>query len=298
MSAITDSGASTFPTRRTRIEVGASTDVESWKRVMRHALATAPLAFGVCEPAQATPQPVQLGSSALARPVKRQSSGYQFTTETLIAGESQLSHWSFEWETKPPTRIAIVLTSDTEAPQTLLHSANAFGWNLPQPMSASLEADPGFVERAVEYSLFALEVNDQSNEDDARDQLVKTVLRYGEAAVGSIHTFIASGRIEDTRAAEALRVLGEITDGKSHSARLWLLGLCLSFPSPRIRYGAMSGLASMDDPLAIVRLEAARNRETHRDLKRVLDRVITQLQETADHHGSVVAQDQPVAVAG
>ena len=130
------------------------------------------------------------------------------------------------------------------------------------------------------------EVFEDGVESSFSRKLATFVWSYGKAAIDAIGRFIISDSANREVASEALRVVGRIRQPSTHRDRLWLLehGLCSS--SARVRDGAALGLAFLDDPLAVVPLRLAVEREQIPELREDMQQVLDQLEETARWHSS------------
>ena len=104
---------------------------------------------------------------------------------------------------------------------------------------------------------------------------------YRDAAIAPIETFFASPSTNVEVAVEAARWLGRADHPASHHYRRTLLERVLSrAPATRLRHGAASGLAAMDDPSSLPTVIEARDRESNQRLRRFLQLVVDQLERT------------------
>jgi len=104
---------------------------------------------------------------------------------------------------------------------------------------------------------------------------------YKNAAIAPVETFFASPSTNVEIAVEAARWLGRVDHPTSHRYRRTLLEkVLLSAPSTRLRHGAASGLAAMDDPSSLLVVMEARDRESNQRLRRFLQLVVDQLERT------------------
>lgn len=103
------------------------------------------------------------------------------------------------------------------------------------------------------------------------------VERFGSEAIDAIAGILSSEHLSPELVSHTLRWLGRNEHPGSFRARLWLLRRCLRSRSPMVRDGAALGLAALGSPLALPSLEAALGRETHRGLRRDLERVVEHL---------------------
>ncbi len=141
-------------------------------------------------------------------------------------------------------------------------------------------------EEEIESKVFALfeaadaEVFEDGIENRFSQDLISLITSLGNAAVKSVADIIISGHANPEVASEALRWIGRLDNPQSSSNRLWLLESCLNCDSAKTRDGAILGLASMDDPKAIPYIKNAMERETLSELKKDMQQVIDQLENT------------------
>jgi hypothetical protein len=111
-------------------------------------------------------------------------------------------------------------------------------------------------------------------------KLVSLVKKYGAVGVEIIKNiiFYENKGINIELVAEAFRWLGNIDHPPSHTARLNLLELSLSFEAPGMRDGAVLGLSFLNDPRAIFYLKRAIARETSGELRKDMEQVLAQLE--------------------
>ena len=110
-------------------------------------------------------------------------------------------------------------------------------------------------------------------------RLRDAIARHGNAAIEALEPFLHDPRSNTEASEEALRVLGDIGDARTHVARLALLLRALESPDARIRDAASIGLAALDDPAAIDGLRCAIEAERSAWLRTNLDLVLNQLLE-------------------
>ncbi len=111
-------------------------------------------------------------------------------------------------------------------------------------------------------------------------QLRILVENYGRVAVHAIEGFVRSGTANIEAVGEILRVIGSVEDRSTHGGRLAVLLASLASPDPRIRDAASLGIAELDDPTVVGRVEAAAEREQIPVLQRNLQLVVDQLRST------------------
>jgi len=121
-------------------------------------------------------------------------------------------------------------------------------------------------------------------ESDFSCDLEKLIRKHQTTALVEIVDQICYRQGIDELKAEALRWLGRILDRTTYNYRRWLLEHCLSDPSPRVRDGAVLGLASLDDPHSIPYLREAVNRETCSELRKDMQQTLSELETTASCH--------------
>ncbi len=105
---------------------------------------------------------------------------------------------------------------------------------------------------------------------------------YGDAAVAAMEPWLASPTSNPEVVVEAAAWLGEIDHAPSAQYRRTLLEKLLFSrrASTRVRHGAASGLASMDDPAALSAVIRARDQESNERLRHFLGLVAEQLERT------------------
>ena len=121
-------------------------------------------------------------------------------------------------------------------------------------------------------------------ENEFSKEFIRYIERYGNLAIDTIAETILAEDVSPTVASEALRWLAEVDEFSSYQKRLWLLERSLYCSSAVVRDGAVLGLAALDNPHAISFLKSARDQESVSDLRRDMDQVLEQLQETLECH--------------
>lgn len=111
-------------------------------------------------------------------------------------------------------------------------------------------------------------------------ELIRNLEKYGNVALEVLFDLILHARINPELAAEALRWLGYIENHETHEYRRWLLERSLECSSPRVRDGALLGLASLDDPKAIPSLKLAIEKEQVSELRHDMEQTILQLESS------------------
>ncbi len=114
--------------------------------------------------------------------------------------------------------------------------------------------------------------------------LVRFIAANGLLGLDALAKLILSGRRDPVTVAEALRWIGRIDDPASYGQRLWLLERCLHDTHQEIRDGACLGLASFDDPTAIVYVHKALEVESITELRQALEHLSAQLLATRQCH--------------
>lgn len=110
-------------------------------------------------------------------------------------------------------------------------------------------------------------------------RLRDAIARHGNAAIEALDTLLHDPKSNTEASEEALRVLGDIEDARTHAARLALLLRALESPNARIRDATSIGLAALDDPAAIDSLRCAIKAERSAWLRTNLDLTLRQLLE-------------------
>lgn len=110
--------------------------------------------------------------------------------------------------------------------------------------------------------------------------LISMVNRYGDFGVSALAGEILNLRGSEEAASEALRWIGRIRSEVSRGYRRWLLERSLFSTSPKIRDGAVLGLASMADPLSASELKRAASSETVEPIRQDILELLAQLEDT------------------
>lgn len=121
-------------------------------------------------------------------------------------------------------------------------------------------------------------------ESEFSRQLVHLVKKYGNDAVEGIGDLIINERVNPEIASEALRWLGHMDDPVAYHHRLHLLERSLYGSAAWVRDGAALGLAFLDDPHAIPYLKQAISRERCTELRKDMEQVLIQLENTRQCH--------------
>ena len=155
----------------------------------------------------------------------------------------------------------------------VLETQRAVAENPDVPDSAPGD-DIGAIFRDADDEIF----HDGMDSEFAR-RLRDAIARHGNTAIKAIETFLHDPRSNTEASEEALRVLGDIEDTRTHATRLALLLRALESPNARIRDAASIGLAALDDPAAIDGLRCAIEAERSAWLRTNLDLTLSQLLE-------------------
>lgn len=155
----------------------------------------------------------------------------------------------------------------------VLETQRAFAENLDVPDSAPGD-DIGAIFRDAGDGIF----HDGMDSEFSR-RLRDAIARHGDAAITALEPFLhdPGGSVEASE--EALRLLGDIEDARTHAARLALLLCALESPNARIRDAASIGLAALDDPAAIDGLRRAVEAERSAWLRTNLELTLSQILE-------------------
>ena len=103
---------------------------------------------------------------------------------------------------------------------------------------------------------------------------------YGPRAVRAVEPLLVSDTGNREVVGEALKALGHLPHESTRKQRFELLQECLRSKFPRTRYAAALGLAAMDDEASLGAIAQALARETDTTLRRYLQRVLEQVEET------------------
>lgn len=150
--------------------------------------------------------------------------------------------------------------------------------------STAISAEPSYeVGRLMEniFSAARNEVFEDGMESQFSKELVSLIWKHGQVAILEAARLIASEKVDPIVAAEALKWVGRINDGKTHSFRLWLLKRGLTSSNAQVRDGAGLGLSFLGDPEAIQALSQAASIEQSPELKSDLKQIIEQLSYAA-----------------
>ena len=125
--------------------------------------------------------------------------------------------------------------------------------------------------------------------------LLVTLAQHGRAAFRAVAEYLFSGDANPDVVSEALRWLADLNDPSTFLDRWSLLQCTLNDRSPRVRDGAILGFATLDDPRALPILLGARDIEQIVELRRLIDKVIEQLNATT--HAAATANGSGESLA-
>ena len=112
-------------------------------------------------------------------------------------------------------------------------------------------------------------------------KLQRIILYYGNVSVIALKYALSSEKADIEIIEESLIQVGNMTDDATHDRRLEFLAHMLKSPHVRVRYAAMVGLESLDDPIVIPDIRDAIASEKSKMLKTNLKLTLKQLKETA-----------------
>ena len=118
---------------------------------------------------------------------------------------------------------------------------------------------------------------DLTEDIESRRRLRNLIQKYGEPTIGAIEEWTKMNSRKQTLIAEVMRLLGEVEDSASKSARLELLGKGLKSGSPVIRDSSALGLEDMGDIRAIRLLESAIDNEPYESLRQDYKMIVDSL---------------------
>lgn len=111
-------------------------------------------------------------------------------------------------------------------------------------------------------------------------RLITFIQRYKDYAVVLIAAYSERDNANPENVGEALRWIGRMRQPDTHISRFWLLTRSLNHSHAYVRYGAILGLGSMDNPEAIPLVRRAIEAETVRELHADLQGLLSQLLAT------------------
>jgi len=158
--------------------------------------------------------------------------------------------------------------------------------------STSQQADSSeLAKKAIALFVSAKEqIFEDGMKSNFSEGLVEFITTYGRTAMDIIIRQILSDQVNYEVVSEALRVIGRIYHPATYRERLWLLEKGLYSASARVRDGACVGLAYLDDPIAIEPLKFAVDREPIPELRKYIEQVLSQLEDT--QNGVRLKKDQ------
>ncbi len=110
--------------------------------------------------------------------------------------------------------------------------------------------------------------------------LASFIESYQGLAISIVSQFLASGSLDKVVSMETLHQMGLSEHEPTYDARLNLLLQNLNNDLAMVRYGAMYGLSSMDDPTTIPEIERVYKIETDPYLQKYMSAALSQLRET------------------
>jgi hypothetical protein len=122
---------------------------------------------------------------------------------------------------------------------------------------------------------------DEESESEFIWVVSEIVFRYEGFGVCEISHLIETQKIDPEIAEHVLRAVGDLDHKETHKSRFWALTRALKSSSSAIRDGANVGLAYMDDPEAIPAIKDGIEREQSPLLRKLLQRTLAQLENTA-----------------
>jgi HEAT repeat protein len=93
----------------------------------------------------------------------------------------------------------------------------------------------------------------------------------------AIAEYLRSGAAKPDVTSETLRSIGDFDDAETLTARWRVLRDSLMDKSPMVRDGAILGFANLNDPKAIQVLAQAKMNEPLNELRKLIDKVLEQL---------------------
>lgn len=157
--------------------------------------------------------------------------------------------------------------------------------NITAPTLKSFTPNPEESIRAL-FNRARYEAFEAGFDTDFSNELQASILKYSDQAIEIIAHLILHGIAGPEPASEALSCIGAINHSPTYNYRRWLLERCLSSGLARVRDGALIGLSFLDDPHAIPFLEEAIVREQRVGLRKDMQKLLRQLEETRECHSS------------
>lgn len=110
------------------------------------------------------------------------------------------------------------------------------------------------------------------------ERLIALIRKYGDDALMELAYLVLYEKVNAEVASEALRWLGYMKHPPSYHHRQWLLEASLQSLSPRIRDGALLGLAYLDDPHAIPYLKHTMSQEQVEELRHDMEQLLAEFE--------------------
>jgi hypothetical protein len=144
--------------------------------------------------------------------------------------------------------------------------------------TAEIECDPELVVRISElFERGASEFFRDGMSSDFSRALVAILAQNGRSAFRAMAEYVFSNGASPDVVSEALRWMAEFDDPSTLPQRWAILQRTLRDRSPRVRDGAILGLASMNDSRALPLLLEAQKGEPVAELRRVIEQVVERL---------------------
>jgi hypothetical protein len=185
---------------------------------------------------------------------------------------------------------AFVLSQTFTKPE----SGNATNETILRAESATRHADRGGgVADSIDSLLNSCddEILDQGIESSAAKTLQVLVQLHTDDIITEIACRLAGKPRNALIFQEVLSWLGQIDHQTTRSHRRWLLEKALSNESETIRYGAIMGLSYLDAFESLIAVRKARQVETNPHLRRLVESLEAQLEETKASNGFALQGD-------
>lgn len=147
------------------------------------------------------------------------------------------------------------------------------------PIAIQRNPDPQLYHESEElFALGSYELAEYNEVQSFPDKLLHFIEQKRNGALHTINRFINEGKLSEEIISEILPVLGKSDEFLSQGLRRDLLLNSLQSESPNIRYGAIIGLANLEDPYALSFLRNAVRSEESPILQHLLAQVIDRLE--------------------
>ena len=121
------------------------------------------------------------------------------------------------------------------------------------------------------------DIVEEESDSEFTVRLANLIDHYHRMALDKIELAADEGKFDPDLLSDVLATVGRATSRLTRPKRRMLLTKYLSSTHPRVRYGAIIGLAALDDPDTVAALIRARNVETVTILQGILDELIEYL---------------------